>query len=92
MIFIDRQQLVQILYDNLKDKSRVLPSHAIADIRRYDGGVEVSTANGSKFTGEILVGADGIHSVIRKEMWETANREHPGELPIQELEGEFGDD
>lgn len=30
---------------------------------------QVQTEDGSRYTGDIVVGADGVHSVVRGEMW-----------------------
>lgn len=89
MVFIDRQQLVQILYDSLKEPSRVLVNQGVVDVETYPGGVQVHTKNNDTFTGEILVGADGIHSTVRKAIYNIAEREKPGHLSKKELDGEF---
>lgn len=34
-----------------------------------EGRVHVQAEDGSSYTGEIVVGADGVHSAVRKEMW-----------------------
>ncbi|KAF7190431.1 FAD-dependent monooxygenase janM [Pseudocercospora fuligena] len=60
MVFIDRQQMVQILYDSLKDKSRGLVNQGVMSVETYPGGVRVHTKNNDTFTGEILVGADEV--------------------------------
>ncbi|PYH90487.1 FAD/NAD(P)-binding domain-containing protein [Aspergillus ellipticus CBS 707.79] len=69
MTFMERQQLVQVLYDHLKDKSKVLTSCAVQTIDQTDGQVQVTTTNGDVFSGQLVVGADGVHSRVREEMW-----------------------
>ncbi|KAF2014167.1 FAD binding domain-containing protein [Aaosphaeria arxii CBS 175.79] len=83
-ILLERQMLIQVLYDNLKDKSRVLPSKGVVNIVQDMNGVRVTTRDGTIFTGEMLVGADGIHSIVRREMWRMADAERPGYFPIKE--------
>ncbi|PSN72628.1 FAD/NAD(P)-binding domain-containing protein [Corynespora cassiicola Philippines] len=75
--FVDRQMLIQALYDNLKDKSKVLTSKGVAKVDQSSDGVRVTTQDGNNFSGDILVGADGIHSTVRREMWRIADQEQP---------------
>lgn len=37
----------------------------VVDVRDADDGVQVSLADGSRLRGDVLVGADGIHSAVR---------------------------
>lgn len=83
-IFIDRQMLIQILYDNLKDNSKILTRKGVEKVTDISSGVRVVTQDGDIFTGEILVGADGIHSRTRSEMWRIADLETPGYFPSKE--------
>ncbi|KAJ5770436.1 uncharacterized protein N7511_002487 [Penicillium nucicola] len=66
--FLHRQQLIQTLFDNLSDKSKVLTSHAVERIEQSPDGVVVETTSGDVFTGSIVVGADGVQSRVAQEM------------------------
>ena len=72
--------IIQILYYNLQDKSRILTSKAVKEVRQNSDGVRVLTSDGSIFLGEMLVGADGIHSTVRREMWRLADKSLQGHL------------
>ncbi|KPM36548.1 hypothetical protein AK830_g10022 [Neonectria ditissima] len=72
MIFIDRMMLLQVLYANLKQKERVLTSKRVVSVDFTVSGVRVTTKDNSVFEGDLVVGADGIHSTVRKEMWRNA--------------------
>jgi|SRR5690242_8060451 len=76
--------IIQILYDNLRDKSKVLTSKGVTEIKQSTGRVKVVTADGESFHGDILVGADGIHSTVRREMWRLADQDTPGYFPESE--------
>jgi 2-polyprenyl-6-methoxyphenol hydroxylase-like FAD-dependent oxidoreductase len=77
-VFVDRQMIIQVLYDKLPDKSKVLTNKGVTEVRQSTGGVEVVTADGETYHGDILVGADGIHSTVREEMWRDWQiRKHP---------------
>lgn len=78
MRFMDRQQVVRGIFDNLHDKSKVRKSCGAVKIESGAHGVTVETADGSVFHGDIVVGADGIHSRVRQEMQLLAARETPG--------------
>ncbi|KAH8646226.1 hypothetical protein BX600DRAFT_157932 [Xylariales sp. PMI_506] len=75
--FIDRQTLLQVLYAKLKDKSKIHTNARVANVEITDSGVEVTTTSGAKFKGDIVVGADGVHSAVRKEMRRIANKISP---------------
>jgi 2-polyprenyl-6-methoxyphenol hydroxylase-like FAD-dependent oxidoreductase len=78
MRFLHRRQFIQILFDNLKDKSRIHTSAEVVKTEITESGVVVETKDGSKYSGSILVGTDGVHSRVRQEMWRIADAEKPG--------------
>uniref|UniRef100_A0A0B7KJ93 FAD-binding domain-containing protein n=1 Tax=Bionectria ochroleuca TaxID=29856 RepID=A0A0B7KJ93_BIOOC len=82
--FLDRQMVLKVLYENVKDKSKVLSSKRVNKVEMTDSGVIVKTVDGSTYEGDILIGGDGIHSTVRSEMWRIANLELPGWIPDNE--------
>lgn len=88
MIFLDRQMLLRILYENIKDKSKILTNKRVVKATLTHGGVQVTTADGTTVPGDILVGADGVHSTIRQEMWKLAADLSPEHFDPSEHEGE----
>ncbi|GME66351.1 fad binding domain-containing protein [Neofusicoccum parvum] len=79
---LPRQDLIQMLYDHLPDKSKV---HAgkekkVLGVEHLQDGVILHTADGAVARGDLVVGCDGIHSTIRSEMWRIANAVQPGAL------------
>ncbi|KAJ0310237.1 hypothetical protein Brms1b_008831 [Colletotrichum noveboracense] len=75
------QMLIQVLYSNLKHKERVLTSKRAVSVDIMESSAHVTTKDGQVFSGDIVVGADGIHSTVRKEMWRNAP---PGYFPHDE--------
>ncbi|THV96163.1 FAD/NAD(P)-binding domain-containing protein, partial [Aureobasidium pullulans] len=75
--FSDRQDILQVLYDNLKDKSKVLVGKKLSLVRQQPNGVTVVCEDGSSYTGDILAGADGVNSKARSEMWRLADEQDP---------------
>ncbi|KAK7698211.1 hypothetical protein SLS64_012781 [Diaporthe eres] len=66
------QMLLKILYDNLKHQDRVLTNKHVVHVDMSPTGVLVTTEDGSSYSGDILVGGDGVHSKVRQEMWRIA--------------------
>ncbi|KAH7011163.1 FAD binding domain protein [Ilyonectria destructans] len=79
-LFFDRQMLLQILYNRLQHKERVLPNKRVVKIDHVEGGVNVTAADGEVFTGTLIVGADGVHSTVRGEMIKMARELQPKEF------------
>ncbi|PYH86338.1 FAD/NAD(P)-binding domain-containing protein [Aspergillus uvarum CBS 121591] len=65
-IWVDRHHLLRTLHDHIADKSRILPNKRITTVHHLPDGVEITTADGSTYRGDILVGADGTHSTVRQ--------------------------
>ncbi|QKX54566.1 uncharacterized protein TRUGW13939_01653 [Talaromyces rugulosus] len=87
--FLGRQMVLQILYDNIKDKKKILTKKHVQKVEISNNSVLVQTSDGSFFAGDILVAADGIHSTVREEMWRIANEQSPGWIPPTEHSGGF---
>ncbi|KAJ6117373.1 hypothetical protein N7512_007098 [Penicillium capsulatum] len=76
-IFLDRRNLIQVLFDSLSDKSKIRTSCEVSTITALDGRTQVILKDGTSVEGDILVGADGVHSSLRNEMWRIAEIETP---------------
>jgi 2-polyprenyl-6-methoxyphenol hydroxylase-like FAD-dependent oxidoreductase len=81
---MDRQTLLQVLYDSITAKSKIHTSQRVVSVSLIHNGVKILTKDGSTFTGDILVGADGVHSTVRREMWRIAEMIQPGYVPTSE--------
>ncbi|KAM5346113.1 hypothetical protein ACJ41O_009118 [Fusarium nematophilum] len=79
IVFLDRQMLLQVLYDNIKDKSKILTNKRVVKVELDEDGVRAVTTDNSVFQGDIIIGADGIHSTIHDEMWRLAEGKLPSE-------------
>lgn len=73
-----------MLYDNLRDKSKILVNKRVHEIVETDFGVEVLTINGEVYSGDIVIGADGVHSIVRKEMRRMAAKVSPNHPLVTE--------
>jgi 2-polyprenyl-6-methoxyphenol hydroxylase-like FAD-dependent oxidoreductase len=75
--FMDRKFFLQSLYDNVQDKSKI---HARVGVESYvetAEGVTVMTDKGERIEGSMIVGADGVHSRIRKLIAESVAKTNP---------------
>lgn len=67
-LWMDRKALLEVLYSRISDKSKLLTQKRIATVEHTETCVQVTAIDGSVYRGDILVGADGMHSRIRQEM------------------------
>lgn len=86
-MFLDRQKLLEILYTRLSSKENIHLNRRVTGVESFPGGATVTTADGTRYTGHLVLGADGVHSPVRAEMWKAA-LEGTG---LEEKTGEFSD-
>ncbi|KAI0393308.1 FAD/NAD(P)-binding domain-containing protein [Xylariaceae sp. FL0594] len=77
-LFFDRRVFLDVLYDQVKCKDRILTSKRIDRIDLLPDSVKVVTDQGEAFSGDIVIGAGGIHSAVRREMRHHAEIPSPG--------------
>lgn len=85
---LERRQLLEVLYTGLQDKSKVHTGKQVTSILPTESGVSVTTADGASYDGDLVVGADGVHSFVRSEMWRVADLEQPGLISKKERSSE----
>src|ERR1700677_4418317 len=66
--FLERQCFLTILYDNIKDKSVIHTSKKAIAVHEFDNHAIVTAADGSKVKCQLVAGADGVRSCVRREM------------------------
>lgn len=67
--FMERRGLLEILHNAPSDKSKIRVNTNVARIEKGEGGAKVLTTDGREYEADLVVGADGIHSTVRREMW-----------------------
>ena len=77
MLFFNRQWFLKVLYDQLKHKDCIYLRSRVDRIKPIEGGIQVTTKDDRSYTGDILIGADGIHSIVRQEMRRIADATDP---------------
>lgn len=78
--FIWRKELLQVLLECLEENGKVFTSKCGKSIVQDDDkpGVTVKCEDGSSYSGDVVVGADGVHSMVVKLMCEKIEEKHPG--------------
>ncbi|GAQ05406.1 hypothetical protein ALT_2727 [Aspergillus lentulus] len=87
MACLDRQQLLQVLYQSFPNKSNIYAGKDVIRVDQQDSHVLVHTADGCTYEGDLVVGADGVHSRVRTQMWRAAEARWPGRISDREIKG-----
>lgn len=61
-----RGDLVEILYDLTRDTTEYLFDDSIAELTQDESGVDVVFESGTTRRFDLVIGADGLHSVVRR--------------------------
>ncbi|OGE54989.1 hypothetical protein PENARI_c005G00511 [Penicillium arizonense] len=77
ILFLEREELLEILYRNLRGKSKIFCSHKVVDIQCDQNRTIAVTDNGATFEGDIIIGADGVHSFTRQAIWNKLETTEP---------------
>ncbi|KAM0541830.1 hypothetical protein ACHAPJ_013080 [Fusarium lateritium] len=83
-LFMGRYELLSILYSHISEKERIIVNKKAIQIENLDHAALVHTKDGSIFKGQVVVGADGVRSTVRREMWRTAELKEPEVIPSQD--------
>ena len=76
--------MLKTLLKYIKEKDKVLVNKRVRRITYKDSKPIVACEDGSTYPGDIVVGCDGVHSVVRQEMWRIADKEAPGKIPVSD--------
>jgi 2-polyprenyl-6-methoxyphenol hydroxylase-like FAD-dependent oxidoreductase len=63
---INRRDIVQVLYEAVREKVKIRFGTALRSICQSDTGVTAAFEDGTGETFDALIGADGIHSTVRR--------------------------
>jgi 2-polyprenyl-6-methoxyphenol hydroxylase-like FAD-dependent oxidoreductase len=64
-MFFERREFLKTLYKCLPNKSRVQTGKKVVQIKETYNSVEVLMSDGTSEIGDMIVGCDGIHSLVR---------------------------
>ncbi|KAI0870017.1 FAD-dependent monooxygenase [Hypoxylon argillaceum] len=66
VVFIERPKLLPIMTRRIQRRDCIKTSARVASIEETDGHVVVTASDGFSVTADIIVGADGVRSAVRK--------------------------
>lgn len=72
MGFFNRYDLLCVLHKHIREKKRLLVNQKITRVDGFEDKVIVHTSAGNVFEAQMIVGADGVRSTVREEMWRNA--------------------
>lgn len=72
LLFTERQKFLRAIQSNFQHLDRLLTNQRVVEIEQVGEKVHLHTNEGRMFEADIAIGADGIHSPMRKEMWRLA--------------------
>ncbi|KAL2820990.1 hypothetical protein BDW59DRAFT_174313 [Aspergillus cavernicola] len=87
IVFFERQKVLHTLYERYPEKARILVNKQVTEVRQTADGVSVVTDDELTYQGSIVVGADGVHSRVRSEMWRLVDDQEPGIMKTREKSG-----
>ncbi|KAF9888028.1 hypothetical protein FE257_009418 [Aspergillus nanangensis] len=80
--FLDRQILLGLLYAHLGDQQKhILVNKKVTQVDHLPHKVIVHCADQATFEGDLIVGADGVHSTVRQQMWSYMESSASASLP-----------
>lgn len=65
-ITISRSQLAALIYESIAGEVRTIFGDSIASLEEHETGVRVGLASGVEREFDLVIGADGLHSNVRK--------------------------
>ncbi|KAH7035910.1 uncharacterized protein B0I36DRAFT_319334 [Microdochium trichocladiopsis] len=74
-LFLARHDLLNVLYGGIEDKERLLVNKRVTKVDSLEDCARVHTTDGTVYEGQIVVGADGVRSFVRQEMWRHAGEQ-----------------
>lgn len=81
ILITERVEVVRALYSEIQSKKNIHVGQKVTAISQTDEHVEVSTSSGDRWKADIVVGADGVHSLTRRAMLAMAKAEEPDAFP-----------
>lgn len=84
--FLDRQIVLRALYNSVVEKGRCLLDKRVREIVHLENGVKVHCEDGTTYSGDIVLGCDGVNSKVRSEMWRIASQTEPDYFSQKERE------
>lgn len=76
--------MLTALLEKIQDRGKLVLNRRVAAIDHDEKGVTVRCEDGTEHRGDVVVGADGVHSVVRHEMWRLSDEVDPSRISDKE--------
>jgi 2-polyprenyl-6-methoxyphenol hydroxylase-like FAD-dependent oxidoreductase len=86
---LERRLFLKALYDTLIHKERIHEHTRVKEVIDVPGASKVVLIDGTEHEGDLVVGADGVHSLCRELMWKKANETIEGYISSAEKRSRF---
>jgi FAD dependent monooxygenase len=67
--FLERKRFLEILHEKLDSDKFIHTRKEVVAVESAHDRAIVRTSDGAEYTADIVVGADGVHSIVRSEIW-----------------------
>lgn len=81
-----RQKVLEVLYEGIEDKSKLTASKRVVAIRSTEDCAVMVSEDGSEISCDFIAGADGVRSLVRREIESRSQRTKTllsGKFPIE---------
>lgn len=86
---MDRKLVLGILAKHITDNTKILLNKRVIRIEHSPNKASAVCEDGSKEEGDIIIGADGIYSTVRREMWRCGDMAGEGARFERDKKGKF---
>ncbi|KAK2596434.1 hypothetical protein N8I77_013324 [Diaporthe amygdali] len=80
--YFNRYDLLCVLHKHIREKERLLVNQKIIRVDTLEDKAIAYTSTGDVFEAQVVIGADGVRSTVRNEMWR--NAEVAGAVPEED--------
>ncbi|KAI1825904.1 FAD binding domain-containing protein [Xylaria intraflava] len=81
---MERREFLRIIYREHPEKNHIREHARVVDIVDGPEDITVKLEDGSTEVGDLVVGCDGVHSIVRELMWRNANATIPNYIRAEE--------
>ncbi|KAJ5893615.1 hypothetical protein N7495_005306 [Penicillium taxi] len=77
-VLFSRKDFIKMLYDSAPARSdRILVNKEVTNIQEDENGVKVTCSDDTSYEGDILIGADGVRSIVRRQLFNEGDKKMP---------------
>lgn len=82
----DRRRVLESLHKQIFEKTKVIINKRVTRVVYKNSRPVVFCTDNTKYEGDVVVGADGVNSIVRSEMWRLCDLNEPEHIPPSDKE------